>query len=74
MRNLTGNFTITLWQSGILSAVGAFYVRQRNIAIGDDGEAPALESHNIGFDASLQVPTAVENRPINMAVNWFIKY
>ena len=69
IRNITGYFdgNVNDYSS---SKSGVFYV-YNTAANGADGtQGGGL----IGFDASRVVPTAKENRPINKAINYFIKY
>jgi microcystin-dependent protein len=69
IRNIVGGNLNALQLGGTGSATGAFYS-----TLGSAASATS-QAHIIkGFDASRVVPTADENRPINMALNYIIKY
>lgn len=55
-------------------ASGALYMFETPNS--EDGflSASVKINYQLGFDASRVVPTAPENRPVNHAINWFIKY
>lgn len=76
IRNITGTFHAfgmtnnDVGRSAIVS--GAFYQTTSN----ENGRSSPLGGSNskgLGFNADLQVPTANENRPVNIGVNYFIK-
>ena len=67
IRNITGSTPGAVEESNI-SFTGAFYNAGNDV--GSQGRAG---DWRIGFDASRIVPVAVENRPINKAVRYFIK-
>ena len=74
IRNITGQFYYSELAANARAGNGAF----RNIKIGTsrhepDNNAENNETNGWDFDASREVPTAVENRPINTGVNFFIK-
>ncbi len=67
IRNITG------WFTGVddVQTNGAFY---RGSNINTDASAPGGNvSPFVGFDASLTVPTADENRPRNIAIVWCVR-
>ena len=78
IRNIEGNV------GNILSAYTANYPSSGNGAlrhvgyvngpkvVGSDDTQVAIA--NIYINASMAVPTAAENRPVNYAINWIIKY
>jgi len=72
IRNITGTMGGKyLVGDSIIQVTGAFYnagTFSEN-AFGGTGSSPKF-----GFDASLVVPTADENRPVNLAVDFYIKY
>jgi len=67
IRNISGEFNA--WRSG--SVVGPFYEISRAGTAGGSGQDGPRQT---GFDASRVVPTANENRPVNYAVKYCIKY
>ena len=69
IRNITGRFDGNTNDNNANKA-GAFYVYSTASVGADGGSGPGV----VGFDASRVVPTAAENRPVNKAVNFFIKY
>ena len=69
IRNITGSTGIFTSQ-GWPTSSGALFTKA--LGDGDDG-GHSNEGHIIYFDASRVVPVAVENRPINKAVRYFIK-
>lgn len=69
IRNITGSFQATSYG---VSVSGAFSHTGSGNSHPWDGTGGLQRSYS--FDASLVVPTAVENRPLNHAVNFFIKY
>lgn len=83
IRNITGHFADLVWQderilSGALGASGAF---KRDFTVNNDSAVITSESRTIirsgdstFFDASRVVPTAKDNRPYNIALNFYIKY
>ena len=68
IRNISGQFGVFPSLSGTVS--GPF---QKSTAGSAWGGGTASFSTTMTFNASLQVPTADENRPKNVAVNMFIK-
>lgn len=76
IRNITGrviNYTNNLSRSEP-SQSGAFYSSGNNVsyALGS-ATGPTNYPDEISMDASLQVPTAADNRPKNVTVNYIIK-
>lgn len=83
IRNITGHFADLVWQdervlSGELGTSGVF---KRDFATKNDSAIITSESRTIitsgdstFFDASRVVPTANDNRPYNIALNFYIKY
>ena len=79
IRNITGSTNFASDSNGTMgvgpgnSISGAFFGSgSPNINIGDSSGSRA--GFNIlNFDASRVVPTATENRPVNIAVNFFVK-
>lgn len=65
-RNVTGSLSID--SNGYSTLSGAFYYKGSAAGAGGSGGAYA-----IGFDLSRLIPTASENRPINIAVRYLIK-
>ena len=63
------------WGDDIVSSSGAFqlinYYFQKGIASVSPGDQVA--PHGFTLDASLVVPTAEENRPVNISVRYLIK-
>ena len=74
IRNITGTFGAEGLSRdvGSIVASGALYSAGRGYPA--YGGAPYNGSAIIGFDASLQVPTAADNRPRNVALLACIKY
>jgi hypothetical protein len=72
IRNLSGRF----WGRGCefdISEANGVFAKERcrdNLSAGHRGGATL----QISFDVSRVVPTANENRPVNYAVNYYIKY
>jgi microcystin-dependent protein len=68
IRNMTGTFS-----TGALAAnfTGVFAAGAN---VGRIGGSPDLTGQRVSFNASLQVPTAAENRPRNVALNTCIKF
>ncbi|WP_311337434.1 phage tail protein [Campylobacter ureolyticus] len=83
IRNITGHFADLVWQdervlSGELGTSGVF---KRDFTTKNDSAIITSESRTIitsgdstFFDASRVVPTANDNRPYNIALNFYIKY
>jgi hypothetical protein len=76
IRNITGAMygstsgTVGLFDSGS----GAFYTfNSGRQSVGSSGQWYSYVSEGMVFDASLVVPTANENRPINKSVFYLIK-
>ena len=67
IRNITGTAVVASWQGGGTGAMTMSVV----------GNGPSGSTGNnmsrIDFNASRQVPTSDENRPKNIAVNYYIK-
>lgn len=82
IRNITGNFggigslTGTYWALPVTYAAGAFYGLGNEVTRGGTVTHPSdiTGSTSVLFDASRQVPTASENRPVNIALLPIIKY
>ena len=74
IRNITGTFGAEGLSRdvGTVAASGALYYAGRGYPA--YGGAPYNGSVIIGFDAALQVPTAADNRPRNVALLACIKY
>ncbi|MDR3195965.1 MAG: phage tail protein [Endomicrobium sp.] len=70
IRNITGRFAKTKPNSGFL---GAFYGAD-DVSHGNSNSGSSSDTRAVYFDASRIVPTANENRPVNYAVNYYIKY
>ena len=68
IRNITGTTPAAAEESGG-SFSGVFYSNGLGSGTGEWSHT----DHRIGFNASRVVPVAVENRPINKAVRYFIK-
>jgi microcystin-dependent protein len=68
IRNITGGNINALQLGGTGRATGAFYS-----TLGSASNATSQAHIVRGFDASLVVPTATENRPLNMSVRYLIK-
>lgn len=79
IRNITGTFGFTDNDNQAFSVAtrdisGAFSATHTNgNVLSMSGGSNASIGTRVNFDASLQVPTATENRPKNTAVNFFIK-
>lgn len=72
IRNMTGNapFHGATAQGYVTNPSGVFWGSPRaSSAIANGGGSWSGGSNHLGFDASRQVPTANENRPVNVAVN-----
>lgn len=67
IRNITGKFGADDRMAYILQ--GCFF----NAGWSDTGSSGSGGGNTIGFDASKVVPTANENRPLNMAMNFIIQ-
>ena len=71
IRNITGGFRADTGAQGWAGAWGAF-VNTGFIGQGDTGQSvPEIAVYS--FDASRIVPTAAENRPVNVAVRYLIR-
>ncbi len=68
IRNITGTVS-GLW--GDLSSSGAF---SSSMSGGNRSTGESFSIGALSFSAANSVPTATENRPLNFAVNFFIKY
>ncbi len=80
IQNILGSFTLRNSTSAVLGSIvngteGAFYqsdgtwtANTLSISTGDS------QGKNVKFDASRSVATAAENRPVNMALMFAIKY
>jgi len=69
IRNITGNWNSAMW-SAAWSAAGCVY-GVYNGSREDNGGSAGMRAY---IDASLVVPTAAENRPVNIALLCCIKY
>ena len=68
IRNLNGSVGNTL-RSGVITDTGVFVSHQATYAIrAQDGGALPIYIEGFNFYAAEQIPTAPENRPINIAV------
>lgn len=83
IRNITGSFSDLVWQDKtiITKGIGTSGVFVRNPSIQNDAAIITGNSRTIYnggdstlFDASRVVPTADDNRPYNIALNFYIKY
>jgi hypothetical protein len=70
IRNITGRFAKTKPARDFL---GAFY-DANDISNGDSNSGTSSDTRAVYFDASRVVPVSNENRPVNYAVNYYIKY
>lgn len=68
IRNITGYFNTGSYNSG---AAGPFKAASTGTTSPGDNSA---NNRRVNFDLEGVVPVAEENRPVNYAVNWFIKY
>lgn len=70
IRNITGQIQTLAWRG---SQTGAFYTSRAS----DASINGSLNNYTVHvwaeFDASRQVPTAEENRPVNKTVRYFIR-
>jgi hypothetical protein len=73
IRNITGNLGNIAFGGGS-SSVGTFAIDPREAWIFGSGDASKYFIKSISFNASNVVPTANENRPVNYAVQYCIKY
>lgn len=73
IRNITGNFNADIAAMGVLSTGGAF-ADLGGVYYGDSGDSGVLEARRFSFDSSRIVPTANENRPVNVALLPCIKH
>lgn len=73
IRNITGGFYEAYWNesSANFSYTGAFDGEYANSQSDASGNNVAV--FNTKLDASRVIPTAIENRPVNVAVNYIIK-
>jgi hypothetical protein len=70
IRDITGNIGggASDGAAGAARTYGAFFVSGGGLGDGGSGHNP-----DVGFQASRMVPTANENRPVNVAVRYLIK-
>lgn len=84
IRNLTGKFGRTVWGASSLYEYNGFdgvfssnwfdsQYTNLNVEKVSPSDGPHSYPREFIIDASLQVPTANENRPRNIAYNWFIR-
>jgi hypothetical protein len=73
IRNISGEIYHYKTDDGYSSPIGCFS-QDGNGWSGDGTTDSNMPTYNIKFNASNQVPTAEENRPVNMAVVYCIKY
>ena len=71
IRNITGTFVAGLWHETISQTSGAF--RDAGSAGPGDEGTEDFSTRLFVFDASRVVPTAEENRPVNVAVRYLIR-
>jgi hypothetical protein len=73
MRNISGRFPVETEdnQLGWTGVDGAFYLASSTYANGEDSDGG--DEWILGFDASRVIPTANENRPVNMSVRYLIR-
>lgn len=74
IRNINGTFFSNLNNVDSGNNSGAFYRAGNNTGTSTHIGPGAETADQIGFDASLVVPTSTENRPKNAYVNYIIKY
>lgn len=75
IRNLTGGFWTYTYIDGWPTGVFKSYEIHKQQATGNNIPGGDRYVHaGLAFDASLQVPTANENRPRNVALSIYIKY
>ena len=73
IRNITGRVRgIVAKTGGIVSTPAFWSSSDSSESYTDNSRGP--RDRILSFDASLVVPTADENRPVNMAMNYIIKY
>ena len=70
IRNITGNFVVI---GGSIAYEGVFSQNRHRYSGSEWGNWGPTPYYLTSFDASRVVPVAVENRPINKAVRYFIK-
>lgn len=72
-QNITGNFGVNV--SGLFSVgTGSFAVAGSSVsAVPAQTPDPGTTRTQINFDASRQVRTAAENRPVNVALNYIVR-
>jgi len=74
MRNITGQFYSANLGANSRVGNGAFRnIKQGTTSAEADNDAENNETNGWDFDASREVPTANENRPVNTGVNFFVK-
>lgn len=80
IRDITGSFTLRNRQSTVIDSIvflvdGIFSTINSSEQSGTVREgATSASSQQVKLDVSAQVPTAVENRPVNVALLWCIIY
>ena len=72
IRNITGDFAYAYSTNGTYLARGVFYEAATSL-MPTPAPAPLVATAIVGFNPSRVVPTAVENRPVNMAVRYLIR-
>ncbi|MDR1244566.1 MAG: phage tail protein [Endomicrobium sp.] len=74
IRNIVGNASITNISASGDNALREDKTRDIHIVAGNIKMRPNAFLGNLSFDAARVVPVANENRPINFAVHYYIKY
>ena len=72
IRNLTGKGTVIFKDKGIIGYTSGVF-SSKNSSWLDDGHMGTGGNTTLEIDISKSVPTANENRPINIAVRYIIK-
>jgi len=74
IRNITAHVHGVYANTTVYSPGGAFTRSSwSGLTLLSDGSAPTLRDMDLRLDASRVVPTAAENRPVNMAVRYLIR-
>jgi hypothetical protein len=77
IRNITGNISVSVGgNNGLFDSVEGAFRKDSNSNLSPPKPESSYKSFSksIAFDASLVVSTANENRPVNYAVKYCIKY
>ena len=73
IRNIVGDFSVTENSANHISGTGPFYDKVSGATYNWLGTNPSLSLYTKTFDASRAVPTAAENRPVNVTGCWIVK-